>query len=167
MIIIGPYNALYRSMVNNPNAVVYNLFCPINIGQKIDFIFPYNLPDGIIPGDKSYDLYMADYIMRNDNSFFAVLSILYNDYLGKSVYIVSDIKQNSISSEWIMYYVESLVKFVQVRYGIDINIIYEETDLPYCKETSYSILGRQQFQADKERLIYLGYDSFMANAELD
>ena len=89
------------------------------------------------------------------------MNIIYSDYSGYLVCVTID------KSWWSLIYIESLIKFIQIRYGFTVNLINEPEDLDSCKQTEYSIDGRQQLQSDKERFIYLNYNQFMDEVEDD
>ncbi len=155
MIIFGTFNTLASVLGNNTNISIFNLNSPVPHGIPLRHVFPVLNNPTIVPGEYSYDLYLAEYLMKDNYAFYELMSILYADYRGSTVYALID------NQWWSMIYIESLIKFIQSRYGCEINLINEPMDLEMCKETTFSIEGRQRFQADKERLIYSNFNGFM------
>lgn len=166
MIIFGSARALYNSIFLSgvdsgfgPGVSIYNINSPTKFGEPLSNLFPSVIPQGLFPGEYEYDLYLANYICNDNLAFSSFMHIIYDDYMGKIVYVLVD------KSWWSMIYVESLLKFIQARYGFTPNLINEPDDITTCKQTEYSIAGRQQLQADKERFIYLNYDQFMKDVK--
>lgn len=155
IIIMGPYVPMLVAQAQNPDMVIYNLDCPVNYGQSIRAILPDKFPENLFPGDPAYDSYLANYIMTNPYSFNTLMTILYNAYMGTPGYILIN------TAWWTDVYAESLIKFIQFRYGINIYRINDVEDLQYCRETSFSVQGRQQFQADKEKFISENSEFFL------
>ena len=156
MIIVGSTHALYPH-INKPNVVLYNINSPSLYGINISNILPCQIPYGIHPDSYDYDLYLADYINNNGIAFACLMNIMYSDYNEKTVLILID------NSWWSMLYIESLAKYIQARYGVSINIINEPDDILYCKPTEFSVMGRKQFQIDKENFVNANFDQFMQN----
>lgn len=161
MIIFGSFEALCAILQNaDSKTTVFNINSPVQYGYHIMDIFPRLIPQEIVPGEYSYDQYLANYILNTNLAFYYMMNILYSDYIGQDVYVL-------INTEWwSMIYIESLIKFIQARYGCEVNLINETSDLETCKETSFSIEGRQQFQADKERFVYTNFDGIMAAEDI-
>ena len=160
MIIFGPYKALKDALHDGKKKSVYNINSPVPVGYDIKNIFP-QVVEGIYPGEQSYDMYLANYLVNDTDQtgFNCMMNILYSDYTGLDTYVLVD------NSWWSMIYIESLIKFIQYRYGCNINIVNTPEDLQYCKETLFSMNGRQQFQCDKEKFVYINFDKFMENED--
>ena len=154
MIVFGSFHAI-APLINNDNSILFNINAPVDRGNSLPNILLSNIPQGTYLGEYEYDLMYADYLTKNDAAFSDLMNIIYNDYIGNNVYVIID------KAWWSMLYIESLIKFIQVRYGFTPNLINEPDDIFSCKQTEYSIEGRQQLQVDKERFIYLHYDYFM------
>lgn len=155
MIVFGTFGVLTSVLYNSLENSIFNINSPVPQGIPLRHIFPVLNDPTIVPGEYSYDLCLTNHILTDNAAFYEVLSILYADYQGRNVYVLID------NQWWSIIYIESLIKFIQARYGCEVNLINELSDLETCKETSFSILGRQQFQADKERLVYSNFNGFM------
>jgi hypothetical protein len=97
---------------------------------------------------KYYDMLRAKYWTEDKLGFKAVMDFMYAHYIGYAVFLVADYNQ------WQYDSIESLVKFIQDRYGYQINLINEPEDLECVQESGYTIIGRQNLQADKEKYCY-------------
>lgn len=159
MIVFGSVHALEGIAPIRALGGVYNINSPAPYGINISRILPCNVPLGIYPEGYDYDVYLANYICNDNIAFSCFMSLIYSDYIGEMVYVLID------RSEWSMVYIESLMKFIQARYGFTPNLINEPEDLATCKPTEYSIEGRQQLQADKERYVYIHYNEFMSSVK--
>ena len=153
MILFGSYKALVNQMYLP--CVVYNLTSPVQVGNRLFNLFPPARLDMFVD-EFSYDLCLSDWLMNNDQAFKEMMLILFADYDGQRVLCLID------DSPWAVSMTESLAKFIQVRYGLSVNIINEPSDVEEAKESCYSIEGRQNFQADKERYVYSDFNAFMA-----
>lgn len=162
MIIFGPYTAfipiIESGEIQNGNYVVYNLNSPINYGYSLSYIFPsnYNLGTSQRLTEEMYDLWICDYLMNTKEGFTGLMNIMYSSYLGKTVICIID------NAPWSLPQVESLIKFIQCRYGVEVNLINEYEDLQCVKPPIFTQLGRQTFNADKERFVYENFNQFMS-----
>ena len=100
-----------------------------------------------------FDQAYANYIMMNDQAFFELLLIVRLLNMGKDVYLV-------ISEEdWSISLIQSLLKFIQQRYGFNGYAINSEEDLIYANnqpaariDPTYGVANLDQ---DLDRYTYL------------
>ena len=109
--------------------------------------FPAELYDA--DKEKAFDLAYAEYIMANDKAFMDLMKIIYPEYENSAdniiIYIMVDF------DDMRMAITESLIKFIQQRYGIICNIINKEDDWDYIEGSDFNIIGLGNLDADKER----------------
>lgn len=95
--------------------------------------------------DYTFDMYYANWLVNDPNGFDSLVRLIYLLYLGYDVYLCA--------SEY--YYTEnineSLLKFIQARYGYIGNVIHTMEDLNYVKEGEFSLGGLANLDMDKER----------------
>ena len=99
----------------------------------------------IDPESKDFDLMYMNYLLSDDIAFSQLMMIIYNLYIGVDVLIM-------IGETDIKYMVaESLLKFIQQRYGYNGYIINEASDVEFLNEGSFTIQGLYNLDIDKER----------------
>ena len=108
--------------------------------------------------EKSFDIQYANWIMNNDSKFIEFMKIVYPLYCGRNVFIVVNWYDN-IENYFYANLNESLMKFIQSRYGYNASIIntvedYMEQNL-YNLESGFSIEGLMNIDMDKYRLTFL------------
>ena len=81
-----------------------------------------------ISDDFEFDLAYANYLMGDDQVFFEFFQIIHNLYLGKDVFIAVDPDEN-----WAENVLESLLKFIQERYGYPAVKIESEEDYIFAR----------------------------------
>lgn len=156
MIIFGPFTAL-ADIIDSPNTICFNVSSPVPRGYDIRYIYPPITEMSQIQDEYAYDMYLANYLMNTSQGFTGLMNIIYSVYNGYDVIVLID------DSPWMVYLTESLIKFIQCRYGIESNLINERDDLECVKkDIHYSLIGRQNLQADKEKFVYGNFDYFMA-----
>ena len=99
----------------------------------------------IDPESKDFDLMYMNYLLSDEIAFSQLMMIIYNLYIGVDVLIM-------IGETDIKYMVaESLLKFIQQRYGYNGYIINEASDVEFLNEGSFTIQGLYNLDIDKER----------------
>lgn len=120
-------------------------------GVRLNYLIPYL---DQISDDFEFDLAYANYIMNNDQVFVQFFQIIYNLYLGKDVFIAVDSEEN-----WAENLLESLLKFIQERYGYIAIKIESEEDYLYARNNFSSDFnpefGLYNLDSDKERFYSL------------
>ena len=93
-----------------------------------------------------FDISYANYLM-SDQVFYNFFNLIIRLQEGQDVYLVSDTNNDkSIINSY-----ESLLKFIQQRYGYNGNVIHEPEDLYYVKESTFTVQGLYQFDVDRLR----------------
>lgn len=99
----------------------------------------------IDPESKDFDLMYMNYLLSDEIAFSQLMMIIYNLYIGVDALIM-------IGETDIKYMVaESLLKFIQQRYGYNGYIINEASDVEFLNEGSFTIQGLYNLDIDKER----------------
>lgn len=132
------------------NTVVLNFSSLNEKYPKLDIYPPRELPGR---SEYEFDMAYAQYIMSNDMVFFDFMQIPYNLYLGKDVFILID---DDARYEFLN---ESLLKFIQQRYGYNANYITCAEDFIYAEPGTFSEIGMANLIYDKERLSYIAEKS--------
>lgn len=137
---------------------LYNLSSVINRGARLSALVP---PTTLTGGDiidfdneKTFDMMYARYLIENDGAFVQMFSIINNLYLGgSSIVLVGE-------SEYKDTLTESLIKFIQQRYGIaPIRVINEFEDwFSYDDDSNFNLIGVYNLDIDKERYALLTTD---------
>jgi len=122
--------------------VLLNLSNPIERGISLFKLYPPFNPINT----REFDLIYANYIIGDDSVFMELMKIIYPLYEGQTVYVL-------VGNDECKYVItESLIKFIQQRYGYNSYLINEEADLEYLtEESSFSIQGLYNLDVDKER----------------
>lgn len=139
----------------------------LNIDSSFDYNCIFNLSSykagfnilNIMPPNEigfsdsaDFDIAYANYIMYNDAVFMNFFRIIYYLYLGKDVYIMA------CEEDWSENLVESVLKLIQQRYGINAIHIVDDNDYMDAKlqyDMSFANYGRLNLDTDKDRFIYL------------
>ncbi len=142
MLIIGDHKCVgYLS----PHIKIYNVSSLLEGYTRLN-ILPYTVK---YSDEKEFDLDYALYILNNDNVFFDMMKIIYNLYIGNDVYLLVTIDQFS------EIVTESLLKFIQQRYGYIGNRVNDPEDFGTLVPGDFSLLGVFNLDYDKERFSYL------------
>jgi hypothetical protein len=100
-----------------------------------------------------FDVAYMQYIMNNDTTFVYFFRIINDIYLGKDVFLFAD------DNDWAENLIESLLKLIQQRYGINaMNIITDEDYIDaklHGKSEIAAGYGVYNLDMDKERFIYI------------
>ncbi len=144
-----------RYIPRDENFTVFN-FSSLGEGMRdCNLIPPNNL--GAI-NEYDFDLKYANYILGNDGIFINFMNIICELYYGHNVYIAT-----SEGMDWSNTLLESLLKLIQQRYGLNATLIQSMEDTYYVDDTSFNpYYGVSNFDIDKERYLYL-YESYMVS----
>lgn len=128
---------------------IYNLTSPIEGYPILDLVPPNDLT---FTYDNTFDKIYYEFILNNDDKFMNLMTIIMNEYYNKNTYL--------IVSEGMGYdYInESLMKLIQVRYGIIVQYIGDKSDYEMIRndtDISFSIFGMDSLMQDKERFALL------------
>lgn len=135
---------------NKPN-VVLNLSSSYMLGTRLSSLVPPLYVD--INDEKMFDMQYAKFLLENQAAFIDLMAIVLPIYEGKSVYIIAG------DDEYKELISESLLKFIQQRYGIQSVIMETLEDIPdYYEEVRISLEGIYNLDLDKERYTYMTTD---------
>ena len=147
MLLFGDYNILGQMKGGKINKI-YNFSSPVEIGVRLHSLIPsfslYQVKDS-----KIFDIQYADYIMTNNAAFIDMMRIIHSIYNGENVFVL--IGTNEISN----FFTESLMKFIQQRYGYNGFIINHINDVFYASESDFSINGLYNLDQDRERYVLI------------
>lgn len=99
-----------------------------------------------------FDIAYFNYIMYNDGVFVDFFRVIYYLYMGKDVYIMA------CEEDWAENLLESVLKMIQQRYGINAIRITDDYDYMDAKlnyDMKFADYGRMNLDADRDRFIYL------------
>lgn len=135
---------------------IYNFSSLKEVGKPL-FMMPPNDLGAISEYD--FDCKYAQYIMMNDQVFFNMLCMMMDIYNGTDVFIlIADEEESFFNpdvSSWNSILIESLLKFIQQRYGINGTLIEGPDDLNCLEFAEFSDFGLYNFDEDKERFSML------------
>jgi len=115
-----------------------------------------DFPDtGLIPpnnlgaiNEYDFDVKYMQFIMNDDFRFIKFMDIMYNIYNHKNLFLVINYE------DWSINLVESLLKLIQQRYGINATMINEIDDINIMKDTDFdSYYGINNFDQDCNRYL--------------
>lgn len=129
------------------NLVVFN-FSSLVEGYDHCNLLPPNKLGAIDEYD--FDMKYAHFLVNNDNNFINLMNIICQMYYNRSVYLIIS------EDEWSMIIVESLLKFIQQRYGLNATYIKSFEDIYYSEDIQFNAYyGINNFDMDRERYLYL------------
>lgn len=154
MLVFG--NAKILPLLSQEKFAIYNFSSMIMGVEKLDLIPEPNEIDFF--DEKSFDIAYSYWIMTNDSKFIELMKIVYPLYCGINVLVLVNWYDN-MSNYFYANLNESLMKFIQSRYGYNATIINEPEDYieqsSFDLESSFSIEGLGNIDSDKYRLAYL------------
>lgn len=145
MLIFGDHNCIRF----NENMVIFNLSSYIEGFERVDILPSFQ----VINSGKDFDYLYAQMITTDNYKFTEFMKIIMSLYMGKDVYVIIQ-KENELQE----IVTESLQKYIQQRYGIISNIIYDVSDWEYVVECDFSITGLYNLDIDKNRYNYITVD---------
>lgn len=135
-----------KDILQIPNTKVYN-FSSLKEGfVRLNLLPPHTLGSN---SEYEFDVNYMNYILGNDLIFMNFMVIILEIYNGNNVYLLVS------NDDWSQLLIDSLMKLIQQRYGI--NGIQVETmeDFYYAKDDSFADYGIINLDQDKERYTYL------------
>lgn len=100
--------------------------------------------------ERQFDIQYANYLVSNEAAFVDIMKIIYNLYSGFDVFCISDIGDESNE-----LFVESILKYIQQRYGFNGQILGDVEDFQYTVDSTFTIQGLYNLDLDKERFAML------------
>ena len=123
-----------NSLAERYNRIKLNLLPPNSLGANTE---------------KDFDIKYMEWIFSNNAIFISFMSILVHLYNGYDVFLI-------ITDEgWSDMLVESLLKLIQQRYGINAVSIKSLEDLQYAEDSIFEPYGLVNLDQDLERYTYL------------
>ena len=112
---------------------------------------------GLIPpnnlgamNEYDFDIRYMQWIMGNDIIFINFMNLVMEIYYGRDVYLIINL------DEWGTIMIESLLKLIQQRYGINGTFINDYEDIKYAEDSQFDpYYGISNFDQDKEKYVYL------------
>lgn len=147
MLIMGHPRCIIPAIQKFSGIRVLDFNCGI-VGYANCGLLPVSLPISYYQDDRDFDIAYARYILENPVVFGNFFNIITDLHCGNSVFLISNTEDGRNVN-----LPESLLKFIQQRYGYNGCICNEAEDLCYAKESSFSIPGLYQYDRDRE--IYL------------
>ena len=102
--------------------------------------------------EKEFDIMYANYIINNDNAFIDLMKIIYDEYDSGNIDPICILVERDEIRDCLT---ESLIKFIQQRYGINSYLINTVEDREYREPSSFDITGLYNLDQDKERFVLL------------
>ena len=157
MLIYGD-GVVIKDILEMPDFRVYN-FSSLREGfPRLNLIPPHNLGANT---EYEFDVKYAQYILNNDLIFMNFMTIIMELYYGHSVYLL-------ISNDyWSELLIESLMKLIQQRYGVNGARVNTLEDLMFTVDSGFEEFGIMNLDMDKERYTYLDQQYKMMGAEND
>lgn len=116
------------------------------IGYPSTGLLPVNIPVNQYT-DQEFDNAYASYLMNNDNVFIRFFNLIIELHMGNNIFLISNNTTAYINLP------ESLMKFIQQRYGFNGCVCEEPEDIFYAKESSFTIEGLFNFDSDRARYL--------------
>lgn len=135
-----------KDILQIPNTKVYN-FSSLKEGfVRLNLLPPHTLGSN---SEYEFDVNYMNYILGNDLIFMNFMVIILEIYNGNNVYLLVS------NDEWSQLLIDSLMKLIQQRYGINGVQVETMEDFYYAKDDSFADYGIINLDQDKERYTYL------------
>lgn len=135
---------------------IYNFSSLKEIGIPMNLFPPNNL--GAI-NEYDFDCKYAQYIMCNDFVFCSLMNFIMDLYSNQNIFILisdeSDSFFNPDVGSWSAMLIESFLKFIQQRYGLNATYIESSDDINISEDAEFSDFGIFNLDEDKERWSYI------------
>ena len=160
MLVFGPYDCM---MFTSETFAIYNLTSYKEGFPRIDPINPLTYYNNGISASYEFDMWYANFLINNPDSYRCFLDIMRQLYNGMNVWILIDPR-----IEFSMVLVESLEKFILERYGYVSNIIRDPEDVFYLKEGTFDPKGFLLIDRELESYLRIfGYRSLPSDGNRD
>ena len=129
--------------------LIYNYTRPLMGFTQINLLQPPQLEYTF---DNTFDIEYYNYLINCDDAFMQLMLLIMAEYHNKNVYLLVS-EGNGYD-----YINDSLMKLIQVRYGIVvqyINDIEDYNELRQDSDISFSVFGMENLIQDKERYALL------------
>lgn len=131
---------------------LYNFNSMKEKGIKLK-LFPPNSLGAI--NEYDFDCRYANFIMTDDITFMNMMEIVMDIYNDQNVFILVDDDDTYTFDGWNIILVQSFMKFIQQRYGINGTRIENHYDMEEANKTEFTDYGLLNLDIDKDRYAYL------------
>lgn len=132
------------------DTVVYNFTGLVEQIPTLQLLPPRELGAN---SEYEFDVKYYQYVISNDIPFDSFMCIIMNLYEGRTVFLIT------LEGNWSQILIESLLKMIQQRYGINATKICSEEDIFYAEDSDFNPdFGLCNLDQDKERYMYLHKD---------
>ena len=147
---------ILKDILEFPNTKIYN-FSSLREGfPRLNLMPPYSLGAN---SEYDFDVKYMNYILQNDLIFMNFMTIILEIYNGNNVYLLVS------EDDWSMMLIDSLMKLIQQRYGINGILVNTLEDYVYARDESFTDYGVINLDQDKERYAYLDQKYKMMGGE--
>ena len=154
MLMYGELHAV-NYIVDRNNISIYNITSLSEKYKRIPLIPPNSLGAN---SEYEFDIKYMNWILGNDNNFCSLMTII-NDLVNRDVFLLVS------NDNWSKILIESLLKLIQQRYGINAVYIDTEDDLLYAEESGFSDYGVLNLDEDRTRYMNLYEQYAIATGE--
>ena len=158
MLVFGTLDIL-QQMENKSKFRIYNMGCPVEMGINVMHL----IPSLRTINEKDFDIQYANMLIGNNNLFITYMQIIFDIYLGNDVFVLVF----NGSGDYTDLVLESLIKFIQQRYGIISNSISSIEDVNTLVESEFTVAGLYNLDIDKHRYTILTTDFSILAKELN
>ena len=125
-------------------ATIYNLSSPIEYGIRLHSLVPvFSLWKD--KESKEFDINYAESLLNDNNCFINIMRMMTKVYNGNNVVVLVGRDDSSV------FITESLLKFIQQRYGYNGCILNDLNDVFYAQESDFSVNGLYNLDIDVQR----------------
>ena len=154
MLMYGELHAV-DYVIDRNNIAIYNITSLSEKYKRIPLIPPNSLGAN---SEYEFDIKYMNWILGNDNNFCSLMTII-NDLVNRDVFLLIS------NDNWSKILIESLLKLIQQRYGINAVYIDTEDDLLYAEESGFSDYGVLNLDEDRTRYMNLYEQYAIATGE--
>ena len=138
-------NIQVAKVLGDDNWTIYNFTSYTQGFTNTELIPPNNL--GAI-SEYDFDLKYMNYILEDNYRFCKFMDIVFNFYYHKNIFLIINYE------DWSINLVESLLKLIQQRYGINSTMVNEPEDLTSIQDVDFDpYYGIRNFDMDKARYL--------------
>lgn len=141
MLVMCDHNCINRQKPMGDTFVILNISCLLEGFPRVNILPPFEMDRY----SRDFDILYAQYLLNNENVFYEFMQIIMSIYYGFDTILLVD------RGELYECVNESLIKFIQQRYGLICNNINVLEDWLYVEECEFSLQGLYNLDQDKER----------------
>lgn len=150
------YGGVIKDIIEINSTKIYN-FSSLREGfPRLNLMPPHNLGANT---EYEFDVKYMNYIFSNDIVFMNFMTIIMDLYNGFSVYLLIS------EDDWSQLLIDSLMKLIQQRYGINGVMVNSLEDFQFAKDDTFKDYGIYNLDQDKERYSYIDQQFKMMGAE--